>query len=339
MKNATFCSWPLDEIVVLSDGSVTSCCLDPEKKNVFANIYEHDARDVYSNRYQSFRDRMAENITNYPHCLTCFTHNSELHRNKEKKYLAGESWTRADFVVKGYAPKWLVIELSSACNLKCVDCVHANISLNDFRYDKKLFLDTTILSEWIKPVLHNLEGIRLYNYGETFLHPGAIDFIAFLTSHNPFLKIGVCTNGLPLDREEKLTALVKARPTVLNFSIHGGGQESLEKFMGKGCDFNKVLENMRKLRIMRDKLNSQYPKIGWKYVLFHWNDSKAEMDKARSLAINAGADFFGFDLTCGAYQSKTYYPGSAMWVELIAKGDDYDTAFRKMLSLNFSRHF
>jgi len=331
------CRWPLDELVILSDGLVTSCCLDPERRNAFASIYEHDYRQVFFERFAEFRRRMAADLASYPNCVACFEYNAGLNERRGKLYFI-EKATKdelADFLVPERLPKRLVIELTSVCNLKCIDCVHAHVDLKDLRLDRKSFLDVGRLKEWLEPFIAKLEGIRLYNYGETFIHPEAIDFISWLGRMNPTLKIGIATNGLLLDKEPMLERLVAAQPAFLKFSVHGGSQEAVEKFMGRGSDYEKVVMNMKKLVGIRERMGYKSPLIGWKCVLFEWNDSDEEMDKIRKKAGEIGVDFYGFDLTAGPYKSKRFTQDSAEWRALQAQGEDFNAAAKEKLGLDY----
>jgi hypothetical protein len=44
------CTRPLGELVILSDGRITTCCEDPRGVNAFANIYEHDYHQAFFER-------------------------------------------------------------------------------------------------------------------------------------------------------------------------------------------------------------------------------------------------------------------------------------------------
>ena len=54
------------------------------------------------------------------------------------------------------------------------------------------------------------------------------------------------------------------------------------------------------------------PFITWRYILFTWNDSEAEMEHARALAADAGVDRLCWELTDHPEEaySRRFVPGS-----------------------------
>jgi adenine C2-methylase RlmN of 23S rRNA A2503 and tRNA A37 len=313
MKTKFICLRPVKEIVVLADGRVTTCCLDPKGGNTFANIYQDDFEETLT-KFQLFKQRMVEN-ENFPICLTCIqarkNYYNEFHKlNPSAQEI--ESFLSADAV-----PRQLVIELTVACNMSCNACISGKKQIKKYRnIENGLFLDTKILEKWLFPYIDRVHSIRLFNYGETFLHPRAIEFCDFLTTSNPRIHLIIATNILPLDNDQKIKNLIQTQPNALFVSLHGANQDSVSKYMGPNADFLKALHIMKKIVALRSEMGYKLPLVVWKYILFNWNDSDEEMELARSMAKEHGIDFIGFEITSGDIASKKFYKGSKDFEEL-----------------------
>lgn len=307
MKTKFICLRPVKEIVVLADGRVTTCCLDPKGGNTFANIYQDDFESTLK-KFQILKQKMVEN-ENFPICVSCIqarkNYYNEFHKLKPSAQEI-ESFLAADAV-----PRQLVIELTVACNMTCNACISGKKQIKKYRnIENGLFLDTKILEKWLSPYIDRVHSIRLFNYGETFLHPRAIEFCDFLTTSNPRIHLIIATNILPLDNDEKIRNLIKTQPNALFVSLHGANQDSVSKYMGPGANFSKAIEIMKKIITLRGEMGYKAPLVVWKYILFNWNDSDEEMQLARSLAKESGIDFMGFEITTGDIASKKFYKGS-----------------------------
>ncbi|MGD2090139.1 MAG: radical SAM protein [Candidatus Aminicenantes bacterium] len=308
MKTKFICLRPVKEIVVLADGRVTTCCLDPRGENTFANIYQDDFEGMLT-KFQDFKQKLVECGENFPICIKCVearkNYYNEFHKinpsaQEIKSFLSAEA-----------VPRQLVIELTVACNMSCTACISGKKQIKKYRnVENGLFLDTKILKKWLSHYIHRIHSIRLFNYGETFLHSGAIEFCDFLTSSNPGIRLIIATNILPLDNNEKIKNLIKAQPNALFVSLHGTNQDSVSKYMGPNADFQQALNIMKKIVTLRSQMGYEAPLVVWKYILFNWNDSDEEMQLAKSLAKEYGIDFIGFEITSGDIASKRFYKGS-----------------------------
>ena len=61
----------LDEIVLLSDGNVTTCCLDPLGVNSFGNIYKHEFHQIQK-KYIEIRNQITKDVLSMPRCSICY---------------------------------------------------------------------------------------------------------------------------------------------------------------------------------------------------------------------------------------------------------------------------
>jgi radical SAM protein with 4Fe4S-binding SPASM domain len=67
------CYRALEQIYITVDGRVTTCCFDPDGKQVFGNVREQTLRDIYaSDEYVAFRKAHSENRADqYDICAKC----------------------------------------------------------------------------------------------------------------------------------------------------------------------------------------------------------------------------------------------------------------------------
>ena len=318
------CNWILYESAILSDGRVTTCCLDAHGQNAFANIYEHDWRETFLVRFHEFRKRFVKNIRSIPKCYECITHYGGRGINTPN---ASEEEVKA-FLSPNYMPPNMVVELTSLCNLKCLACPQSDPDFGKRRIGKNgRSIEIGHLMSWITPIVKKIKLLRMYNYGETFLHPHATDFCSFLTKTNSDIEVDVATNGLLLSSKEKIVQLIHSGTKILDFSLHGGSQAALEKYMGPNANFDKVLTNLGLILSIRKEMKSSLPFVGWKCVLFRWNDSDEEMDRVRNLARKVGVDFYGFDLTSGPYASRRFLLHNRAWQSIVDGKECYFDRF------------
>jgi MoaA/NifB/PqqE/SkfB family radical SAM enzyme len=129
--------------------------------------------------------------------------------------------------------------------------------------------------------------IELSNWGEIFLNPELKKIIKFAYEKNIGLK---ATNGANLNDvdDELLEYLVKYKFRRLLVSIDGASNETY-KIYRKGGNFNKVIENIKKINNYKKVHGSEYPKLMWQFVIFGHNEH--ELEAARSMAKELGMIF------------------------------------------------
>jgi hypothetical protein len=161
-----------------------------------------------------------------------------------------------------------------------------------------------------------LEQLDLYNYGEPFAHPQAIDMIEYIKEKYPHIYLFVSTNGLLLTGE-RIQRLIDANLDEITFSVDGPDQETYTRYRQNG-DFNLVIETMKKFVTQRNMSDKARPIINWRYILFRWNDSKSKMNKARKLARKIGVDRLVWEITDHPKEavSETYQVGTPAWKKI-----------------------
>ena len=169
-------------------------------------------------------------------------------------------------------PKNLMIEITNACNLRCVMCY------NRLMKRKKGFMD----EETFQLVLNNakkigIEMIGLYTTGEPFLHPKIYDIIK-LAKRMGFRYVYITSNGVLLDKD-RIDRIFESGLDSIKFSIDAASRETYDK-LRPGGDFDRVFSNVKMLRERRDKLNSKL-RIFASFVVT--NKNQEELEQFREL--------------------------------------------------------
>lgn len=329
------CNRPLQEIVILSDGRITTCCVDRKGANAFASIYEDDFISTFSHKFQTFKQKFVKNIFNFPTCVKCFWmrrhYYNDFHRNNPSPQEISA------FLDEKAIPKGFVIEMAALCNLKCGRCISGSNKLEKYRERK--MIEAHRLRNWILPGVGGIKSIRLYNYGETLLHPEAINTCSFFTKMNPGINISIATNLIPINTSGKVEQLVRAQPSRLIVSLHGADAHTVTKFMGDNANFQAVLDTMKRIIKKRNEWGLDLPIILWKYLLLKTNDTDEQMLTAQTIAKENGIDFLGFDIALGHFASRRFRMGCNDF-DLLQKSRYYIRNVNKEISkLGLKRKF
>jgi hypothetical protein len=82
----------------------------------------------------------------------------------------------------------------------------------------------------------------------------------------------------------------------VTFSIDGASQETYARYRQRG-KFAVALANLRAMADEKARSGRDVPQINWRYILFNWNDSDEEMNRARQLAQESGVDRLCWEIT------------------------------------------
>jgi MoaA/NifB/PqqE/SkfB family radical SAM enzyme len=301
----------LRELVILSNGDVTTCCLDAKGINILGNINNISLEELWIERLLPWhKDNVTASMSNLPWssklCRQCI----------DKNMMSVFNAVRTDNpdLIKVFQklnhnfPISLVIEPISACNYHCVGCFAGRRELGR----EATLLDFDSFQMNILPYIDKVEEVRLYNYGEPFMHPRIIDIINALRSQSPCLNIHISTNGMLMNKSISDT-LVEAEVNYLTISLHGGHtQEGLMTYSRRGPDIDIIRSNIEYLVNEKHRQNSKLPWICLKGILFYWNDSDEDIEDFIKFGNEIGVDFVGWDLNASdaRLSSKRFVRGS-----------------------------
>jgi MoaA/NifB/PqqE/SkfB family radical SAM enzyme len=142
------------------------------------------------------------------------------------------------------APMSLGIEVTNACNLKCIMC-HRQAMTRDVG-----FMDVELFKECVRQGTDmGVKMIVPFNYGEALLHPNLVDMIAYIKSRSRDTVVKINTNGMLLTKEYA-RELIRVGTDEITFSLEGCTKDTHEQ-IAKGSDYATVLANLHNLVEMR----------------------------------------------------------------------------------------
>jgi len=147
-----------------------------------------------------------------------------------------------------------LITATGNCNLKCKMCPQSENSY------KKEIIDFEIFKKAIQDIpSDNNVKLNLTPMAEPFLIPDMTRMVRYAHEKLPQTFIVLNTNGVPLT-EKIAEELIHAQLSRLVFSLNMHTREDYKWFTGMDM-YEKVCENIKMMRRIRDKMNSEYPKI------------------------------------------------------------------------------
>ncbi|BBE30620.1 hypothetical protein OSSY52_07610 [Tepiditoga spiralis] len=205
-----------------------------------------------------------------------------------------------DFInIQKFTPYYPVIEISGACNLKCISCPRGD-SRN--RFKKNGFMSIENYKKVIKKLIKEMPFlylVDLYIWGEPLLNP---DLSKIIKINNEYgIASGISTN---LNYEKHLEKVIKSKPPQIRVSVSGYGPEHYE-ITHTGGKWDVFYNNLLKLHdyIEKYKTNTIVE------VYFHVNKVNiAEYIKVKELCDNLG---FRINLTI----SRVFHDYALEYVE------------------------
>ncbi len=258
--------------------TVSCNCQDYDGSGRIGDLNTDSFEEIFSgNTAQRFRKELAKGNFPVPVCPSC----SELREINERK---------PDFYLERFhiPNKGIMVENTVMCNLRCLCCDRA--TLKKTRRKTRMYLaDMEKVSEIVRR--NKMFTVNFFNLGEPFLSKKVFEEVSILRNANPFLRIVTSTNGMNLNDPGKMEAALLM--SHICFSVDGASQESVARYQ-IGADFKRSYENMKHLVRVRNQAGLHMPTIEWKYVVFPWNDSQEEIEKAIALAKDAEIDVISF---------------------------------------------
>ena len=220
-------------------------------------------------------------------------------------------------------PSRMYIECTAACNISCTEaCCAPETGITKTRQTG--MLDFDLFTRVVDEAGPGLVRIDFFNYGEAFLHKRAIEMCEYIKGRFPHIYLYTSTNGL-MFTEESARRLARSGIDEVTFSVDGASQESYEKYRQRG-KFDIAIRNLRAMADEKRRAGRDLPVLNWRYILFNWNDSDEEMDRARKLAMEIGIDRLSWEITDhpeNAY-SRRFMPGTPAFESI--KQEIWDTS-------------
>lgn len=295
------CSWPWQTAVLLCDGRVVCGCADPYAKRVLGDTRTTTLAEVWRGPTASAL-RADLNAGGSSFCGDC-----------PLKLPLDEATPPPQRPLDvAPLPGRLYVECTAACNLSCLDaCCAPSTGITKTR--EAGMLDVDLFRRVLAEAGPTLGRLDFFNYGEAFLHKRAVEMCELVKAEYPHVYLYTSTNGLALT-EDAARRLVRSGIDEITFSVDGASQESYVQYRQKG-DFAKVVQTMRAVMDEKRRLGLDVPFVNWRCILFRWNDSDAEMQRARDLAVELGIDRLCWEITDHPEHafSRRFAPGTDDW--------------------------
>lgn len=148
-------------------------------------------------------------------------------------------------------PLQLFIEVTSACNLRCVKCALSyDLSLN-----KGSMIPFSVFSR-LSDFFDAAVEVQTFGFGEMFLYPFLRNLVELLKRHD--CRVAGVTNGTHI-READVEWLVANRYDDLTFSIDGATAETMRRL--RGADLGHILERLDRIAEAKATAKSRFPRI------------------------------------------------------------------------------
>ena len=160
-------------------------------------------------------------------------------------------------------PTKVRLDASTLCQLKCCP-IQKEMTIGKGYLKFEDFKNFILKNNYIKEV-------ELANNGEIFLNPDLIHIIKYAHNNNIILTANGGTNFNTVS-DEVLEALVKFHFQSITIAIDGVSQEVYSIYRVNG-DFNKVIDNIKKLNAYKAKYNSKFPQLAWQFIIMENNEN------------------------------------------------------------------
>jgi MoaA/NifB/PqqE/SkfB family radical SAM enzyme len=176
-----------------------------------------------------------------------------------------------------------LIELNTACNLRCALCTVGNREGYEYNKTNEL-MDMGLLEKVLDKIKSENPGAILcpYGNGEPMLHPELPECIAAIKKHG--FRCEVATN---LNRVNRLEDFLKAHPDFVILSVSGFTQATYAK-SHQGGNLDKVKENMHRLKDAHNRWGGDV-NIAVSYHMY--NDNLDELEQMKEFVSQFGFQF------------------------------------------------
>ncbi len=174
----------------------------------------------------------------------------------------------------------LHLEASYLCHLSCPQCIPAAArrQLKAPPYHMTPSMLEGLLTRLHVEGVHEILFVHLEGRGDPLASPYVYELLPIVKTYFPRAVTGATTHGsYPFDPR-----IVECGLDFLRVSVDGASAETYGKYR-VGGNFKKVLKFLSDLQLHRRR-SKNHVNVEWKYILFEWNDSDAEIERAAQFA-------------------------------------------------------
>ena len=158
-------------------------------------------------------------------------------------------------------PRYVEIEVTTICPRKCIMCEHTywkdqeerHLSLEEFKY---------IINQFPR-----LRWLHLTGEGSSFINPDYPKMLEYAKSKNICVYLVDSFDHIP---REALGKLIDLRVEGVYISLDAVKKETYEKIR-IGCDFDRVMRNIKEFIELKKKKKSLLPEISFRYIVMKQN--------------------------------------------------------------------
>lgn len=176
----------------------------------------------------------------------------------------------------------IYVEPTNRCNLDCLTCMRNVWDEAPGMMSEEIFQRILDATRSLQPAPSILFG----GYGEPLVHPRICDMVEQATRSGAVVEL--ITNGILLD-EGTARRLIQSGLDRLWVSLDGATPESYAD-VRLGASLPTVIENLRRLKTLRAKMNAPAPRLGIAFVAMKRNIT--DLPRLVRLGKSLGADQF-----------------------------------------------
>lgn len=155
-----------------------------------------------------------------------------------------------------FYPRYIEVEVSTFCNLRCKMCEHT------YWHEKPYHMSFEQLKS-IAEQFPSLKWIGLTGIGESFLNPDFAKILKYVKEKNLYLEL--YDNFYLLD-EKFSELLIKTGVDRMIVSLEAVTPETYKKIR-VGSNFERVIGNIKGLKRLKRKMKVHYPEIAFHYIV------------------------------------------------------------------------
>lgn len=149
-------------------------------------------------------------------------------------------------------PSAILLELTNRCNLFCRMCPRNQLTRPLMDMDYSTF--RKIVDEISK---HKLDGLWLYNIGESMIHPKFFEMLDYVSKLGCIHPLWLSTNGTTLNEKSSIR-LLNSGLDYLNFSLNALDAQNHKIISGRS-NFDLVMHNLNNFIRLKKKLKKRKP--------------------------------------------------------------------------------
>lgn len=163
-----------------------------------------------------------------------------------------------------FYPRYIEVEVSTLCNLRCEMCEHT------YWKEKNQMMNLEQLKGIVEQ-FPKLQWIGLTGIGESFLNPDFMKMVDYVKSKGIYLEL---YDSFFLINEKFAGSLVNSGIDRMIVSIEGATAETYEKIR-KGAKFNRSIENIKNIIKLKKEKKAHYPEVTFHYIVTKENAKEA----------------------------------------------------------------